>query len=86
MMADGYPVPKAMDGMAAFALPNGNRGQCLRGISPSGELFDFARNIHSTVEFAGACFSPDGQTSFVNMYGRPSVRTVQPTEPRCRFP
>jgi secreted PhoX family phosphatase len=24
IMADGYPVPKAMDGMAAFPLPNGN--------------------------------------------------------------
>ena len=24
MMTDGYPVPKAMDGMAAFPLPNGN--------------------------------------------------------------
>jgi Bacterial protein of unknown function (DUF839) len=24
MMDDGYPVPKAMDGMAAFELPNGN--------------------------------------------------------------
>jgi uncharacterized protein len=23
-MSDGFPVPKAMDGMAAFALPNGN--------------------------------------------------------------
>ena len=24
MMTDGFPAPKAMDGMSAFALPNGN--------------------------------------------------------------
>jgi uncharacterized protein len=52
--------------------------QFLRGISPSGELFDFARNLHNTLEFAGACFSPDGQTMFVNLYGRSGVRTTQP--------
>lgn len=52
--------------------------QYLRGISPQGELFDFARNLHNTAEFAGACFSPDGQTLFVNIYGRSSVRTTQP--------
>ncbi len=52
--------------------------QYLRGISPSGELFDFARNLHNTLEFAGACFSPDGQTMFVNLYGRGTVRTTQP--------
>ena len=52
--------------------------QYLRGISPSGQLFDFARNLRNTIEFAGACFSPDGQTLFVNLYGRGNVRTVQP--------
>jgi hypothetical protein len=52
--------------------------QYLRGISPSGERFDFARNLHNNVEFAGACFSPGGQTLFVNIYGRSTVRTTQP--------
>jgi secreted PhoX family phosphatase len=52
--------------------------QFLRGISPSGEIFDFARNLRNTIEFAGACFSPDGQTLFVNLYGRATVRTTQP--------
>ncbi len=52
--------------------------QYLRGISPSGEIFDFARNLRNTIEFAGACFSPDGNTLFVNLYGRASVRTTAP--------
>lgn len=46
-------------------------GDCyLRGLTPKGELFSFARNIYAGLEeseFAGACFSPDGQTLFVNM-------------------
>ncbi len=52
--------------------------QFLRGISPGGEIFDLARNLHNTLEFAGVCFSPDGRTLFVNLYGRSSVRTTLP--------
>ena len=55
---------------------DGTGAQFLRGLTRSGEIFDFARNIQNTLEFAGACFSPDGQTLFVNLYGRPTVRTV----------
>jgi secreted PhoX family phosphatase len=57
---------------------DGGGVQFLRGISQSGEIFDFARNIHNSIEFAGACFSPDGQTLFVNLYGRSTVRTTAP--------
>ncbi|HEX6375897.1 MAG TPA: alkaline phosphatase PhoX [Allosphingosinicella sp.] len=38
--------------------------QYLRGVTPAGELYSFAANSYS--EFAGACFSPDGSTLFVN--------------------
>ncbi len=65
---------------------DGGSAQFLRGISPSGAIFDFARNIHSSVEFAGGCFSPDGQTLFVNIYGRATVRTVQPYKSPIQFP
>jgi secreted PhoX family phosphatase len=44
----------------------------LRGVTPQGAIFPFAQNIapgFETTEFAGACFSPDGQTLFVNMQG-----------------
>ncbi len=38
----------------------------LRVLTPRGALFDFARNVFSADEFAGATFSPSGQTLFVN--------------------
>jgi uncharacterized protein len=60
--------------------------QFLRGISPSGEIFDFARNLRNTIEFAGACFSPDGDTLFVNLYGRSTVRTTQPYRSALQIP
>ena len=60
--------------------------QFLRGISPSGQIFDLARNLRNTIEFAGACFSPDGQTLFVNQYGRSSVRTTQPFRAPLQIP
>ena len=55
---------------------DGAGGQFLRGVTPTGEIFDFARNIFNSVEFAGACFSPDGNTLFVNIYGRGTLRTT----------
>ncbi|HYD37631.1 MAG TPA: alkaline phosphatase PhoX, partial [Allosphingosinicella sp.] len=38
--------------------------QYLRGVTRLGELYTLAANGYS--EFAGACFSPDGSTLFVN--------------------
>lgn len=38
----------------------------LVGVTPQGELYTFA-NHHAGSEFAGACFSPDGSTLFVNI-------------------
>lgn len=52
--------------------------QFVRGVAPSGEVFHLARNLRNSIEFAGACFSPDGQTLFVNLYGRGAERTTQP--------
>ena len=39
----------------------------LRGITPAGEAYAFGR-IRIQTEPAGACFSPDGRTLFVNAY------------------
>lgn len=39
--------------------------QFLRGVTPDGKLYALAANAYS--EFAGACFSPDGTTLFVNV-------------------
>ena len=47
-------------------IENVNR---LIGISRRGEAFTFVVNVFSGTELAGVCFSPDGQTLFVNLYG-----------------
>jgi secreted PhoX family phosphatase len=39
----------------------------LRGITTNGESYNFAK-LHVQAELAGACFSPDGSTLFVNVY------------------
>ena len=41
----------------------------LIGLTRFGRTFEFLVNRFSTSELAGACFSPDGQTLFVNVYG-----------------
>ena len=45
----------------------------LRGLTPEGKIFDFAKNLKNNQEFAGATFSPDGQTLFVNIQGDTST-------------
>ncbi|MEA5509735.1 alkaline phosphatase PhoX [Crocosphaera sp. UHCC 0190] len=42
--------------------------QFLIGVTPQGECYRLARNAYNNSEFAGVCFSPDGQTMFVNIY------------------
>lgn len=47
---------------------DGLGSQYLRGLTPEGQIYDFARNAHDDEnEFCGACFSPDGKTMFVNV-------------------
>ena len=46
---------------------DGRGTQHLRGLTPDGHIFDFATNLVNNSEFAGACFSPDGRTLFVNI-------------------
>lgn len=41
----------------------------LIGLTPDGDAFEFAVNRFNDSEFAGACFSPDGQTLFCNILG-----------------
>ncbi|HKQ25099.1 MAG TPA: alkaline phosphatase PhoX [Burkholderiales bacterium] len=52
--------------LLAPGLTNINR---LVGMGCSGKPFEFAINIFSDSEFAGACFSPDGEILFVNIQG-----------------
>ena len=60
--------------------------QFVRGVTPTGQVFDLARNLRNSIEFAGACFSPDGNTLFVNLYGRGSERTTQPYRSPVQIP
>jgi secreted PhoX family phosphatase len=49
---------------------DGGDEQFMRGLTPEGRIFDFARNIvpgFEMREFAGATFSPDGRTLFFNI-------------------
>lgn len=47
---------------------DGRGDQYLRGLTPGGRIYDFARNLHpDRSEFCGACFSPDGSILFVNI-------------------
>ena len=39
------------------------------GITPDGQLYTLAENVGFKSEFAGACFSPTGETLFVNIQG-----------------
>jgi secreted PhoX family phosphatase len=55
---DGHPL--------APGLRNVDR---LVGLSRDGVPFEFAVNVASQSEFAGACFSPDGSILFVNLFG-----------------
>ena len=46
---------------------DGGEEQFLVGITPKGKFFKLARNAKGNSEFAGAAFSPDGATLFVNI-------------------
>jgi secreted PhoX family phosphatase len=46
---------------------DGPGGDRLMGVTQSGEVYNFGRNAMNESEFAGAAFSPDGSTLFVNI-------------------
>jgi hypothetical protein len=48
---------------------DGREGNFVRGLTGDGQLYPIARNVRSRAEFAGAVFSPDGSTLFVNVQG-----------------
>lgn len=46
---------------------SGSKINHLRGVTPEGQSYTLAR-LNADTELAGACFSPDGKTLFVNAY------------------
>ncbi|MCP9488511.1 MAG: DUF839 domain-containing protein [Solirubrobacteraceae bacterium MAG38_C4-C5] len=43
--------------------------QFVRGVTQEGRIYDFAQTIVNDSEFCGGCFSPDGETFFLNQQG-----------------
>ncbi len=54
-------------GYAVMCTDGEDDNQFLAGITGDGQAFPLAQNRLSNEEFAGACFSPDGDTLFVNI-------------------
>jgi secreted PhoX family phosphatase len=52
-----------------FLQEDASDEQFVRGVTPSGEIYDFARTVLNETEFCGGTFSPDGRTFFVNQQG-----------------
>jgi secreted PhoX family phosphatase len=50
-----------------FVCEDGMDTDYIVGITQDGKLYDFVRNAINNSEFAGVCFSPDGQTMFFNI-------------------
>ncbi|BAY13345.1 alkaline phosphatase PhoX [Calothrix sp. NIES-2098] len=50
-----------------FLCEDGSNTEYVIGVDKNGELYRFATNAINGSEFAGACFSPDGHTMFVNI-------------------
>lgn len=48
-------------------LVEDSKDSYIRGITPSGKIYNIGRNIGSGSELAGPCFSPSGKTLFVNV-------------------
>ncbi|MPZ22259.1 MAG: DUF839 domain-containing protein [Dehalococcoidia bacterium] len=51
---------------------DGSGDQYVRGLTQRGQIFDLGLNLANTFEWAGATFSPDGETMFVNIQGATS--------------
>ena len=66
-----------------FLCEDATPPQFIRGLTPDGEIYDFAQSVNNNTEFAGACFDPDGHTLYVNQYGE---RGALPSGPPGNLP
>ncbi len=55
---------------------DGGGTQFLRGLTRHGDIFTLAQNVLNGQEFAGACFSPEGDVLFCNIQGATSGQAV----------
>jgi secreted PhoX family phosphatase len=68
-------VPQTRD---IFLCEDAGGMQFIRGLTPSGAIYDFARTNTNQTEFCGACFDRGGHTLYVNQQG---ARGVLPDGP-----
>jgi len=59
-------VPASGD---VFLQEDGDGEQFVRGVTRRGKIYDFAQTLVNDSEFCGGCFSPDGETFFLNQQG-----------------
>ena len=52
-----------------FLQEDSDGEQFVRGLTPRGEIYDFAKTAANNTEFCGGCFSPDGETFYLNQQG-----------------
>lgn len=52
-----------------FLQEDGDGEQYVRGVTPGGEIYEFARTASNETEFCGGCFDPAGHTFYLNQQG-----------------
>ena len=65
--AETVRPPRELVAERGVSRDDGTADDYVVGVTSNGRLYRLARNAHNDVEFAGACFSPDGGTLFVNI-------------------
>lgn len=68
LLTNGDNLTVAGNGDVIIAEDRIPAGTCsLRGVTPQGKVYTLATNKLNNSELAGVCFSPDGETMFVNI-------------------
>jgi uncharacterized protein len=62
-----------------FLQEDSGGDQFVRGLTPEGRIYDFARTVTNDTEFCGGCFSPDGTVFFLNQQGERGGPAEGPT-------
>lgn len=67
LLTNGDNLTIAKNGDIIIAEDRGDDVCSLRGVTPDGQVYTLATNALNASELAGVCFSPDGETLFVNI-------------------
>jgi uncharacterized protein len=63
-----------------FLQEDADDDQFVRGVNRNGEIYDFAHTLINSTEFCGGCFSPDGNTFFLNQQGDRQTDPLNPPD------